>query len=35
MSLRTDRPDKKGPYLPYFHFVEEHKITIINFCLMF
>ena len=28
MSLSTDRPFKKGPYLSYFHFVEEYKKTI-------
>jgi len=32
MSLSTDRPYKKGPYLRYFHFVEKDKITI---CLKF
>ena len=32
MSLSTDRPYKKGPYLGYFHFVEKDKITI---CLTF
>lgn len=32
MSLSTDRPYKKGPYLRYFHFVEKDKITI---CLTF
>ena len=28
MSLSTDRPFKKGPYLSYFHFVEEYNISI-------
>ena len=33
MSLRTDKPYKKVPYLSYFHFVEKYKI--ITICLKF